>query len=63
MIGLLIWVVILGFLWYVVTSLIPIAEPFATVAKFIIVLILLLVILQVFGLVSFMPFPRVVTVR
>lgn len=58
MIDLLITLVILGLIWWVVESVIPMAEPFRTIARVVLALILILYLLSLIGYATWPPLLR-----
>lgn len=55
MIGFLIVLVVLGLAWYLIETYVPIAEPFKTVIRVVIVLIIVLALLQFAGVTTGLP--------
>ncbi len=60
MIGLIITLAIVGLLVYLIETFIPMAAPFKTVIRIIVVVCLILWLLRVFGVMNYdIPIPRV----
>ena len=55
MIQLLITLVVLGVVWYLIETYVPMAEPVKTVIRIVLILFLCLWLLSIFGIIGRMP--------
>lgn len=56
LIGILLTLLVVGFIMYLVNAYVPMPAPFKAVINGIVVIILIIWLLQVFGLIGAMPF-------
>ena len=58
MLSLIIYILILAVIYWAITTLLPLAEPFATVLKVLFVILILVALIQMIGWVDFYPVRR-----